>query len=88
MISATASIDFGTKRGAGTADWFRQWHWLDRRYSRRMTCRAELRRTPIGRRYFKFMLVGLIVSAIVLMPLWRSKPPAALTFARREVKLP
>jgi sugar phosphate permease len=73
MISATASIDFGTKRGAGTAVGFVNGigsiggilgGWLPGK----ITTGSDW--TPL----FEVMLVGLIVSAAVLLPLWRVKP--------------
>jgi len=74
LISATASIDFGTKRGAGTAVGFVNGigsiggilgGWLPGQ----ITTAGHW--TPI----FIVMLVGLLFSAIVLLPLWRTKPP-------------
>jgi OPA family sugar phosphate sensor protein UhpC-like MFS transporter len=76
LISATASIDFGTKRGAGTATGFVNGigsiggilgGWLPGR----ITVAGDW--TPI----FIVMLVGLIVSAAILLPLWRKKPPSS-----------
>jgi MFS transporter, OPA family, glycerol-3-phosphate transporter len=73
MISATASMDFGTKRGAGTAVGFVNGigsiggimgGWLPGK----ITTGTDW--TPL----FQVMLVGLVVSAFVLLPLWRSKP--------------
>jgi OPA family glycerol-3-phosphate transporter-like MFS transporter len=73
MISATASIDFGTKRGAGTAVGIVNGigsiggilgGWLPGR----ITSGSDW--TPL----FGVMLVGLIVSAVVLLPLWNVKP--------------
>lgn len=75
MISATASMDFGTKRGAGTAVGFVNGigsiggilgGWLPGS----ITSGTDW--TPL----FVVMLVGLIASSIVLMPLWRTKPSA------------
>ena len=76
IISATASMDFGTKRGAGTAVGFVNGigslggilgGWLPAKIT------TDVDWTPL----FSIMLVGLIVSAVVLMPLWRTKPPTA-----------
>jgi sugar phosphate permease len=73
IISATASMDFGTKRGAGTAVGFVNGigsiggilgGWLPGR----ITTGTDW--TPL----FEVMLVGLVVSAVVLLPLWRVKP--------------
>ena len=73
MISATASMDFGTKRGAGTAVGFVNGigsiggilgGWLPGQ----ITTGTDW--TPL----FEVMLVGLILSSIVLFPLWRVKP--------------
>ncbi len=73
MISATASMDFGTKRGAGTAVGFVNGigsiggilgGWLPGRIT------TSHNWTPL----FAVMLVGLIVSAVMLAPLWRTKP--------------
>ncbi len=73
MISSTASIDFGTKRGAGTATGFVNGigsigailgGWLPGK----ITTSTDW--TPL----FAVMLTGLIVSALVLTPLWQTKP--------------
>jgi MFS transporter, OPA family, glycerol-3-phosphate transporter len=73
LISSTASVDFGTKRGAGTATGFVNGigsigqmlgGWLPSRIT------TPGHWTPV----FVVMLLGLIVSAIILMPLWRAKP--------------
>jgi MFS transporter, OPA family, glycerol-3-phosphate transporter len=73
LISSTASIDFGTKRGAGTATGFVNGigsigqilgGWLPSRIT------TSDNWTPI----FVVMLSGLIISAMILMPLWRAKP--------------
>jgi sugar phosphate permease len=75
MISATASIDFGTKRGAGTAVGFVNGigsiggimgGWLPGV----ITTGGDW--TPL----IIVMLLGLIVSATVLTPLWRAKSTA------------
>ena len=76
MISATAAIDFGTKRGAGTAAGFVNGIGsiggiLGGYLPGIMTTGVDW--TPM----FFVMLVGLVVSAIVLVPLWRTKPPTA-----------
>jgi len=73
MISSTASIDFGTRRGAGTAVGFVNGvgsvggvlaGWLPGKIT------TGTNWAPL----FLVMLVGLVVSAVVLMPLWRAKP--------------
>jgi OPA family sugar phosphate sensor protein UhpC-like MFS transporter len=74
LISATASIDFGTKRGAGTAAGFVNGVGsiggiLAGTLTGRITTEGNWK--PI----FLVMLVGLAVSIVVLLPLWRVKPP-------------
>ncbi len=73
MISATAAIDFGTKRGAGTAVGFVNGigsigsilgGWLPG------TITTGTNWNPL----FEVMLVGLIVSAALFLPLWHVKP--------------
>jgi OPA family sugar phosphate sensor protein UhpC-like MFS transporter len=76
ILSATAAMDFGTKRGAATAVGFVNGigsiggilgGWLPQEIT------TEIDWSPM----FYVMLVGLIVSALVLVPLWRTKPPTA-----------
>jgi OPA family sugar phosphate sensor protein UhpC-like MFS transporter len=76
MISATAATDFGTKRGAGTAIGCINGigsiggilgGWLPGKIT------TESNWTPL----FGVFLVGLAISAVVLIPLWRTKPPEA-----------
>ena len=76
MVSATASIDFGTKRGAGTATGFVNGigsiggilgGWLPGR----ITTSNDW--TPL----FAVMLIGLLLSALVLVPLWRVRSSTA-----------
>jgi MFS transporter, OPA family, glycerol-3-phosphate transporter len=76
MISATAATDFGTKRGAGTAIGCINGigsvggilgGWLPGQIT------TENDWAPL----FAVFLVGLILSAVFLLPLWRTKPPAA-----------
>jgi OPA family sugar phosphate sensor protein UhpC-like MFS transporter len=76
MISATAAMDFGTKRGAGTAVGCINGigsiggvlgGWLPGRIT------TEGDWTPL----FVVFLVGLAVSTLVLVPLWRTTPPEA-----------
>jgi OPA family sugar phosphate sensor protein UhpC-like MFS transporter len=74
LISATASIDFGTKQGAGTATGFVNGVGsiggiLAGTLTGRITGEGDWK--PI----FIVMLVGLAVSVVVLLPLWRVKPP-------------
>ena len=75
MISATAAIDFGTKRGAGTATGFVNGIGsiggiLGGCLPGKIT--TETRLDAVVWR----MLVGLSISAVVLVPLWRIKPPS------------
>jgi MFS transporter, OPA family, glycerol-3-phosphate transporter len=75
-ISATAAMDFGTKRGAGTATGFINGIGsigaiLGGFLPGKIT--TEDNWTPI----FVVMLVGLIASAVILLPLWRVKPPTS-----------
>jgi OPA family sugar phosphate sensor protein UhpC-like MFS transporter len=76
MLSATAAMDFGTKRGASTATGFVNGigslggifgGYLPGRITTATDWSA----------LFGVILVGLIVSAAVLLPLWRTKPPTA-----------
>lgn len=76
IISATAAIDFGTKRGAGTATGFVNGigsigglaaGWIPGL----ITTRDDW--TPL----FWLMMAGLAVSATLLTPLWRAKPSAS-----------
>jgi OPA family sugar phosphate sensor protein UhpC-like MFS transporter len=74
MISATAAIDFGTKRGAATAVGFINGIGsiggiLGGYLPGKITTGDDW--SPM----FYVMLIGLVVSAIVLLPLWRTKPP-------------
>jgi OPA family sugar phosphate sensor protein UhpC-like MFS transporter len=73
LISATASVDFGTKRGAGTATGFVNGIGsiggiLGGYLPGRITTGDNW--TPL----FVVMLVGLVTSALLLAPLWRTKP--------------
>jgi OPA family sugar phosphate sensor protein UhpC-like MFS transporter len=76
MISATSAMDFGTKRGAGTAIGCVNGigslggilgGWLPGKIT------TESNWTPL----FAVFVVGLTMSAIVLVPLWNRKPPTA-----------
>jgi sugar phosphate permease len=76
MVSATAAIDFGTKRGAGAATGFVNGIGsigaiLGGYLPGVLTTKADW--TSL----FQISLAGLFVSAIILTPLWRTKPPAA-----------
>ena len=74
LISATASVDFGTSRGAATATGFVNGIGsiggiLGGYLPGKITTGDNW--TPL----FVVMFVGLIASALVLAPLWRTKPP-------------
>jgi OPA family sugar phosphate sensor protein UhpC-like MFS transporter len=76
MISATAAVDFGTKRGAATAVGFVNGIGsiggiLGGYLPGKITTGTDW--SPM----FYVMLAGLIVSALVLLPLWRVKPPTS-----------
>lgn len=73
MISSTASIDYGTKRGAGTAVGFVNGigsiggilgGWLP----------GKITTGDNWTTLFVVMLIGLLASAVILAPLWRAKP--------------
>jgi OPA family sugar phosphate sensor protein UhpC-like MFS transporter len=74
VISATAAMDFGTKRGAGTAVGFVNGIGsiggiLGGYLPGRMTTEANW--SPL----FAVLMIGLLTSACLLTPLWRTKPP-------------
>ena len=76
IISATASMDFGTKRAAGTSTGFVNGVGsigaiLGGYLPGKITTEADW--TPI----FYVMFFGLFASAIILLPLWRTRPPTA-----------
>jgi sugar phosphate permease len=76
MVSATAAIDFGTKRGAGTATGFVNGVGsigaiLGGYLPGIMT--DEKSWTP----FLAISLAGILFSAIILAPLWRVKPPTS-----------
>lgn len=76
MVSATAAIDFGTKRGAGTATGFVNGVGsigaiLGGYLPGIMTDKTNW--TP----FLAISLVGILFSAIILAPLWRVKPPTS-----------
>jgi OPA family sugar phosphate sensor protein UhpC-like MFS transporter len=76
VISATASMDFGTKRGAGTATGFVNGIGsiggiLGGYLPGKITTGSDW--TPL----FVVLLVGLVASACLLAPLWRTRPPTA-----------
>jgi OPA family glycerol-3-phosphate transporter-like MFS transporter len=74
MISATAAMDFGTKRGAGTATGFVNGVGslggiLGGYLPGVLTTGSD------WSKIFYVFLLGLVVSAVLLLPLWRTKPP-------------
>jgi OPA family sugar phosphate sensor protein UhpC-like MFS transporter len=74
MISATAAIDFGTRRGAGTATGFINGVGsvggiLGGYLPGVITTKTDW--TTL----FGVFLMGLLVSAVILVPLWRAMPP-------------
>jgi OPA family sugar phosphate sensor protein UhpC-like MFS transporter len=76
MISATAAMDFGTKRGAGTAIGCINGIGsiggiLGGYLPGVMTEKADW--TPL----FLLFFVGLTLAAAVVAPLWRTQPPQA-----------
>jgi sugar phosphate permease len=76
MISATAAMDFGTKRGAGTAtgvvNGFGSIGGILGGYLPSvLTTGTDW--SPL----FHVFLIGLAISAIVLLPMWRTKPPTS-----------
>jgi OPA family sugar phosphate sensor protein UhpC-like MFS transporter len=76
IISATAAMDFGTKRGAGTAtgivNGFGSIGGIFGGFLPGvLTTGTDW--SPL----FHVFLIGLIVSAIVLLPMWRTKPPTS-----------
>ena len=76
IISGTAAMDFGTKRGAGTATGFVNGVGsiggiLGGYLPGVITTKSD------WSALFEVFLFGLIFSAVVLLPLWRTKPPTA-----------
>ncbi|MEX0612644.1 MAG: MFS transporter, partial [Pirellulales bacterium] len=76
MVSATAAMDFGTKRGAATATGFVNGIGsiggiLGGYLPGKITTDTD------WSLMFYVMPLGLVVSAVVLLPLWRTKPPTA-----------
>jgi sugar phosphate permease len=76
MVSATAAIDFGTKRGAGSATGFINGIGsigaiLGGYLPGIMTNEANW--TP----FLAVSLAGILLSAVTLVPLWRVKPPTS-----------
>jgi len=76
MISSTAAIDFGTKRGAGSATGFVNGVGsigaiLGGYLPGIMTDAKSW--TP----FLAISLAGIVLSAIILVPLWRVKPPTS-----------
>jgi OPA family sugar phosphate sensor protein UhpC-like MFS transporter len=76
MVSATAAIDFGTKRAAGAATGF-----VNGVGSAGAVLGAYLPSIMAGKEswtpFLAVSLAGIVVSAIVLVPLWRMKPPTS-----------
>jgi OPA family sugar phosphate sensor protein UhpC-like MFS transporter len=76
MISATAAMDFGTKRGAGTATGFVNGIGslggiLGGYLPGVLTTGSD------WSKLFYIFLFGLVASALILAPLWRAKPPTS-----------
>jgi OPA family sugar phosphate sensor protein UhpC-like MFS transporter len=75
MVSATAAIDFGTKRGAGAATGF-----VNGVGSIGAILGGYLPGVLTSKDdwslFFQISLAGLIVSAVILIPLWGTKPTA------------
>jgi OPA family sugar phosphate sensor protein UhpC-like MFS transporter len=75
MVSATAAIDFGTKRGAGAATGF-----VNGVGSIGAILGGYLPGVLTDKDdwtlFFQISLAGLIVSTLVLIPLWGTKPSA------------
>ncbi len=75
MISATAAIDFGTKRGAGAATGF-----VNGIGSLGAVLGGYLPGVLTSESnwttFFQISLAGLIASALILLPMWRRKPPS------------
>jgi OPA family sugar phosphate sensor protein UhpC-like MFS transporter len=76
LISATAAVDYGTKRGAGAAVGF-----VNGVGSLGAVLGGYLpgvlTTSTDWTVFFKISLVGLVLSALVVIPLWRHKPPTA-----------
>jgi OPA family sugar phosphate sensor protein UhpC-like MFS transporter len=76
MLSATAAIDFGTKRGAGAATGL-----VNGVGSFGAVLGGYLPGVLTSQSdwtvFFQISLVGLIISAAVLVPQWWRKPPTA-----------
>lgn len=76
MVSSTAAIDFGRKRGAGAATGF-----VNGVGSFGAILGGYLPGVMTDKDnwtlFFQISLVGLVLSAIILAPLWRTKPPAS-----------
>ncbi len=76
MVSATAAIDFGTKRGAGSATGF-----INGVGSVGAILGGYLPGIMTDKGSWSLFLAislgGILVSALVLIPLWRTKPPTA-----------
>jgi OPA family sugar phosphate sensor protein UhpC-like MFS transporter len=76
MVSATAAIDFGTKRGTGAATGF-----VNGIGSLGAILGGYLPGVLTTKTdwtvFFQISLTGLIVSAVILVPLWWRRPPTA-----------
>jgi OPA family sugar phosphate sensor protein UhpC-like MFS transporter len=76
MVSATAAIDFGTKRGAGSATGFVNGVGslgaiLGGYLPGIMTSQDDW--TP----FLAISLAGIVLSVVILAPLWRARPPSS-----------
>jgi OPA family sugar phosphate sensor protein UhpC-like MFS transporter len=76
LISATAAVDYGTKRGAGAAVGF-----VNGIGSLGAVLGGYLPGVVTTSTdwtvFFRISLIGLVLSAIIMIPLWRHKPPTA-----------
>jgi sugar phosphate permease len=76
LVSATAAVDFGTKRGAGSATGF-----INGIGSIGAILGGYLPGIMTAEKNWSLFLAislgGILLSALVLLPLWRVKPPAA-----------
>jgi OPA family sugar phosphate sensor protein UhpC-like MFS transporter len=76
LISATAAIDFGTKRGAGAATGL-----VNGVGSIGAILGGYLPGVLTSATdwtvFFRISLIGLVVSAVIMIPLWKHRPPTA-----------
>ena len=77
MISATAAMDFGTKRGAGTATGFVNGIGSIGGILGGYLPGVITTQDGLDARFSRSSSSGLLLSALVLVPLWRTKPPTA-----------